>query len=274
VESIDMAQTIKIEAEPREDKGTTKVRRLRRAGWLPGIVYGEGQARQIRMNGRNFAHALRTHTSEHLIMDLEIAGLGVKKVLLQDVQLHPVYHHPIHVDFHEVSLTKRLRIKVPLRLLGEPTGVTQQGGVLQHVVREIEVECLPTDIPEHVDVDVSALSIGDSLTAGNIKLDEAKFKLISAKTLAIASVTAPREEEVEVAAVTEGVAGEPEVLREKKEEGEEGAAEGAPAKEGAKAAAGKEGAKPAAGKEGAKPAAGAAKPAAGAAKPAGKEGKK
>jgi large subunit ribosomal protein L25 len=267
-----MAKSMKISAETRVEQGTSVVKRMRRTGWIPGIVYGEGGVAKIRLNARDFATAMRAHEGEHRIMDLEVAGQGVRKVLLQEIQHDPVMHHPIHVDFHEVSMTKRIRIKVPLRLVGEPVGVVTFGGVLQHLVREAELECLPSDIPEHVDVDVSALGIGDSLTFADVKMDEKKYRLVSGRSVAVVSVTAPREEEAEVVPA-EGAAAEPEVLREKKpEEGEEGAE------------AGKEGAKPAAGgkEAGAKPAAGgkeaAGKPAAGgkdaAAKPAGKESKK
>ena len=245
-----MAKAMTVKAEPRAAGGTSVARRLRRSGVLPGVVYGEGKTGvNIQFNSHEFTKSLGHHAGEHQIMDLEIAGQGSKKVLLQEIQHHPITGAIIHVDFHEVSMTKKLRLEVSIRLVGEPHGVTQQGGVLEHLLRQIQVECLPADIPEHIDVDVSALSIGDSLKVGDIKTDEAKVKILSSKDLPIAAVSAPREEEVAATpdAAAAAATAEPEVLREKKpEEGE--AAEGA-AKD---AKAGGKDAKPAAGaKEGA-----------------------
>lgn len=234
-----MAQAMKVVAESRDKKGTSNVRRIRRSGGLPGIVYGEGGVSMIQLNEHEFNKALRSHASEHLIMDLEIAGQGTKKVLLQEVQHHALTGKIVHVDFHEISMTKKLRVEIPLRLVGEPHGVTQQGGVLEYLVRSIEIECLPGDILEHVDVDVSALQIGHGLSVGDIKLDAAKYTIITGKEIAIAAVSAPREEEA-AATPAEGAAAEPEVLREKKVEGEEGAAEAA----GGKDAKAKDAAKP------------------------------
>ena len=230
-----MAKAMKVAAEPREVGGTSQVRRLRRGGVLPGVVYGEGAAGlKIQVNEHNFNKAMKSHESEHLIMDLDIAGQGTKKVLLQEVQHHPVSGKIIHVDFHEISMTKKLRVEIPIKLIGEPVGVTQMGGVMEYLIRAVQIECLPTDIMEHIDVDVTKLSIGDTLTVGDIVLDAAKYTVITNKDIAIAAVTAPREEEVEAAPAAAEGAAEPEVLREKKEEGEAAAGEaGKDAKGGA-----------------------------------------
>lgn len=236
-----MAKAIKIEAEARASAGSSVARRLRRGGTFPGIVYGVGKTPcPVQVNQKAFVTALGGHINEHVILDLEIKGQDVRKVLLQDVQHHPITDQILHADFHEISMTEKLRIEIPVHLVGDPVGVTQNGGVLEHLVREITVECLPTDIVEAFNVDVSGLKIGDKLTAGDIALDQAKYTLITTKDLAVASVSAPREEE-EVKPAAEAVAAaEPEVIKEKKEEGEEGAA-----KEGGKEAkpAGKEGGK-------------------------------
>ena len=261
-----MAIGIAVKAEQRSGSGTSTSRRLRRGGLLPGVVYGDGKAGlSIQMDRHQFEKTMGPHLDEHMILDLEVAGVGGKKVLLQEVQYHPITHQLIHVDFHEVSMTKKLRVEMPLRLVGEPTGVTQQGGVLEHLLRVVMVECLPGDILEHVDVDVSQLSIGQSMNVGSaVKLDPAKYRVISDASIAVAAVTAPREEEA--AATPAAGPAEPEVLREKKDlegEGAEAKKDGAPAKDGAKKeaapAAGKDAAKPAAGKEAAKPAAKEAK---------------
>jgi large subunit ribosomal protein L25 len=253
-----MAKALKVEAQPREMGGSSQSRRLRRGGALPGIVYGEGkEGLRIQLDEHTFTKALKNHEGEHLLMDLDVAGQGTKKVLLQEIQHNHLTGKIIHVDFHEIALNKKLRVKVPLRLMGEPVGVTQQGGVLEYLVREIEIECLPTDIPEHLDVDVSGLSISQRITAGDIKSTDGKFTVTTSKDIAVAAVTAPREEEAAATPEAAAAAGaaEPEVLREKKEEGEEGAADGKAGAKDAKAAPAKD-AKAPAGKEAAKPAAG------------------
>lgn len=257
-----MAKGIAVSAEQRTANGTTGSRRLRRSGVVPAVVYGDGKpGLSIQVDRHQFEKTMGRHLDEHPILDLDVKGLGAKKVLLQDVQYHPISGLVIHVDFHEVSMTKKLRIEMPIRLVGEPTGVTQQGGVLEHLLRVVMIECLPTDILEHVDVDVSGLSIGQSLNVRNIVLDPAKYRIVSDGAIAVAAVKAPREEEV--AATPAATTAEPEVLREKKDA------------EGEGAEAGKDG-KPAAGKDAKAPAAkdAAKKDAAPAAKPAGKEAKK
>lgn len=249
-----MAKSVKVVAEARTSAGSSAVRRLRTTGKFPGIVYGVGKTPvNVQLDERAFNQALSTHASEHLLMDLEIVGGETKKVLLQEVQHHPLTGRVLHADFHEISMTEKLRVKIPVRLVNDPVGVVTDGGVMEYLMREIEVECLPGDIVEGFDVDVAAMKIGDSLSAGDIPLDPSKYTLITNKGLAIAAVSAPREEEVAAAPEAAAVA-EPEVLREKKEEGEEGAA-AEPGKD-AKPAAGAKEAKPAAGAKDVKPAAG------------------
>ncbi len=243
-----MATAIKVVAEVRATAGSSAGRRLRRAGNFPGVVYGVGKTPvSIQLNEKIFKQALHGHASEHVMMDLDIPGVETKKVLLQEVQHHPITGQIVHADFHEISLTEKLRIEIPLHLVGDPVGVTQHGGVLETLLRAIEVECLPTDIVESFDVDVSALGIGDSLSAGRVPLDPAKFTLVTPADFAIASVSAPREEEAEAPAAT--AAAEPEVIKEKKEEGEE-----APAEAGKKPEAAKKEEKAAAPAKGAAPA--------------------
>ncbi len=258
-------KSVTIKAKPRELSGKGASGRLRRTGWIPAVIYGEGVAnRNVQFNEHEFVQMMKAHKSEHLIMDLAVEGESARKVLLKDLQHHPVSGRVIHADFQEISMTKKLRVEIPIKLVGEPLGISQQGGILEHIVRTVEVECLPTDIPEQVELDVSALMIGDRRTIGDIQLDPAKFHVISAKDLAVATVVAPKAEE-EVAAPAEGeAAAEPEVITEKKAEGEEGeaAAEGAE-KKGAKGEekkpAGKEEAKKAEAPAGKEPAAAADK---------------
>jgi large subunit ribosomal protein L25 len=167
-----MAKGIAVSAEQRSANGTTGSRRLRRSGVVPAVVYGDGKpGLSIQLDRHQFEKTMGRHLDEHPILDLDVKGVGAKKVLLQDVQYHPLSGLVIHVDFHEVSMTKKLRVEMAIRLVGEAHGVTQQGGVLEHLLRVVMIECLPTDILEHVDVDVSGLSIGQSLNVRNIVLD-------------------------------------------------------------------------------------------------------
>lgn len=262
-----MAIGIAVKAEQRANHGTSQARRMRHTGVLPGVVYGDGKpGLNIQMDRHQFEKTMGSHLSEHPILDLDVTGVSPKKVLLQEVQYHPVTGQVIHVDFHEVSMTKKLKVAMAIRLVGEPHGVVQQGGVLEHLLRTVTIECLPGDILEHVDVDVSAMAIGDTLNVGDIKLDAAKYRVISDTHIAVAGVTAPREEEA-AAATTAATAAEPEVLREKKDLEGEGAEAGAK-----KEAGGKDGAKKEA--PAAKDAAAKGAPKAAAPKAAGKEAKK
>jgi large subunit ribosomal protein L25 len=223
-----MSDAIKIEAKTRKEEGSSAARRLRRNGVLPAIVYGAGNdPGMIALNEHDFEQLLRHHASENLVIDLAVDGDKVKKVLLKDVQHHPVSGQVLHADFQEISMTEMLRVNIALELTGTPSGVSQQGGVLEHLLREVEVECLPADIVEEIEVDVSALNIGDSLAVEDLPIDTSKYTVLTAADIAVAAVAAPRvsaaeeEEEAEGEAAEEGVGpAEPEVIKEKKEEDE------------------------------------------------------
>ena len=223
----------KLVAESRDVAGSAASRRLRRDGRVPGVINNEkGEAQWIRLNRHDFELMLHRHVSENLILDLAVDGKTEKKVLLKEVQHDPLTGHVLHADFVEISMTRKMRIGISIKLIGEPLGVSQQGGILEQSLRTLEVECLPTDLMEEIEVDVSALEIGSSLLVRDLKIDP-KLTVLTPEDLAVASVTAPRAEEVPVAeaAVEGAVPGEPELVGErgKKEEGEE-AAEAAGAK--------------------------------------------
>lgn len=246
-----MSQAIVIHAEPRRPGGSLAARRLRREGGIPAVVYSEGRPGEtVQVDAHDVAQLLRRHRGEHMLVDLEIGGAN-RKVLLKDVQHHPVDGHVIHIDFYEVSMTRRIRVEVPLRLVGDPIGVTQQGGILDHLLRAVEIECLPSDIPEELAIDVSGLAVGRHLSVADISIDAARYRVVTAPDIAVAAVSLPKTEEVAEAAAAEGAA-EPEVLTARKsEEGEEEPGKAA-AKEkegGAKDAASAKEAAPKAGKE-------------------------
>jgi len=226
----------KLVAELRDTAGSAVSRRLRRTGWIPAVVNNDkGEAQWIQLNRHNFELLLHRHVSESLILDLAVAGKDAKKVLLKEVQHDPVTGHSLHADFVEISMTRKMRIGIAIKLVGEPVGVSQEGGILEQSLRTLEVECLPTDLVEEIEVDVSALAIGHSILVRDLKLDATKLTVATPGDLAVASVAAPRAEEAPVveAAVEGAAATEPELVdaKGKTEEGEEGAEEAAaPAK--------------------------------------------
>ena len=212
-----MAQALKINAAPRAAQGTSNNRRLRHTGWFPGIVYGTGKPNQmVQVNEREFRKTLQGHSSEHMLLDLEISGQNAIKVLLQEVQHNSLTGVITHADFHEISMTEKIRAEIQVHLTGLPVGVSQGGGVLEHLLREVEIECLPGDLMEAINVDVSALNVGENLSVGDIQLDKAKYTILTDAELAVAMVAAPTVEEAKPAEA-EGAA-EPEVIKEKKPE--------------------------------------------------------
>jgi len=220
----------KLTAKLREAKGSAASGRLRRTGWFPAVVYGEGRpGLDIQLNEHDFVMMLRSHRSENMILDLAVEGQEkTYKVMLKAMQHHPITGRVIHVDFYEVSMTRAIQIEVPVKLVGVPNGVTNQGGMLEHVMRTMALECLPGDVIEELELDVTALNIGDTLRVRDVPVDTAKFKLLDDLDQVIVAVAAPRLEAEPAAAEAgaEGAAAGPEVLTEKKEaEGEKASEE-------------------------------------------------
>lgn len=211
---------IVIKAKARDKLGKEHAKKLRREGVIPAVVYGAQTAPlALEVEAKAFQALLRSGLGENIIVSLNIDDPknGNKKVLIRELQRDPVWGDILHIDFQQISLTKRLTINVPVHLLGTSVGVQQDGGILQHVLRELEVQCLPTDIPEKVEVDVTNLKIGDSIHVGDIKLES--VEILSDAQGSIVSVVPPtvfKEPEVAPAAAGE----EPEVITEKKEEEE------------------------------------------------------
>ncbi|MGH9792450.1 MAG: 50S ribosomal protein L25, partial [Candidatus Acidiferrales bacterium] len=193
---------------------------------------GKDSAVPVSVNAKQVASILRSEAGHNTIFKLKIAGKGENTVLLKDWQVDPVKGHLLHVDLLRIAMDVKMRVNVPVHTFGDPEGVKLQGGIFETVTREVEIECLPTDIPGEFRVDVSHLTIGKHLRAGDLPIDAAKHTLLTDAQRVIAHVVALRaEEEVvpEAAAVTaEGVAAapaEPEVIKKGKKEveGEEGA---------------------------------------------------
>lgn len=210
-------ERLTLTAQRRLMPGTRATQRLRGQGSIPGIVYGKATAPiSIRVDHKILIKTLNTKAGEHALVDIEIEGDSPWRspALVKAVQHDPVDGHILHVDFHTITLTEQIRLKVPVVLKGESIGVKQEGGILEQFLREVEVECLPTQIPSEVAVDVSNLQVGQTLHVSDLPA-LLSAKIITESTGVIASVQQPKEEKVEevAAAVTE-----PEVIREKKEE--------------------------------------------------------
>ncbi|MDR0993692.1 MAG: 50S ribosomal protein L25 [Verrucomicrobiota bacterium] len=208
----------KLTAKKRTGKGSAMAGRLRRTGWFPAVVYGEGRpGLNIQMNEHDFVMMLRSHRSESMIVDLEVEGVEKPyKVMLKAMQHHPISGRVIHVDFYEVSMTRKIEIEVPVKLVGEPYGVVNEGGMLEHILRTLTLECLPGDAIEEVALDVSGLHVGKALRVHDVPLDSAKFTVSDDLEQVIVAVAAPRMEQ----ASDEGDAKAPEVLTEKKADAE------------------------------------------------------
>jgi len=253
---------------------------LRSEGVVPAVIYGaHTKPLNVAVAVKELEKALHDATGENVLVDLLVDEGGTTRnrlALIQEVQHHPYEDSILHIDFHEVSATEKLRTAVPIRPIGEPAGVKTGGGILEYVMRELRVECLPQDLPEMIEVNVEKLEIGQSIHVGDVT-PPAGVTLLDNKGQTVFLVAAPITEE-ELAAMTEAAAApaaEPEVITAKPEEGEEGVVaegEAKPKAEAGKAeakapAAGAGGKAPAAGAPGKAPAAGATgkAPAAGAA---------
>jgi large subunit ribosomal protein L25 len=237
-------KSVALKAYPRSQVQRAEVTKLRAAGRVPATIYGRQAAPQnLEVNSKEIADLLNHSVSENLLVDLTVEKDARSKrlALVQEIQHHPLSGKVMHVDFHEVAETEKVTIFVPVETTGEPAGVKNGGGTLEHILHKLKVRCLPKDLPEQITLDVSALEIGKSIHLGEI-VPPAGVEIMGEKSRTVVTVAAPRaEEEVVVAAPA---AGDVEMTKEKKEEGAEGAApagkagEKAPAKGDAKAAAG------------------------------------
>jgi large subunit ribosomal protein L25 len=225
--------TVDLQGELRGETGKQVAKRLRRIQRIPAVVYGGQQgAVSVSVNPQELLSALES--GENVLINLSLTGGGTPKtslVILKELQRDPVKGRPLHADFQEVSMERKVRVEVPLVLSGEPIGVKDKGGILEHALRQLSVECLPLNIPEKFVVDVAGLDIGNALHVRDIGVAEG-IRILDDGGRVIASVSAPAAEEV--AAPTEEAPAEPEVVG-KKEKEEVEAGEDAKAKGGAEA---------------------------------------
>jgi len=225
-------EQVKVEAKTRETRGRNEAKRTRLTGEVPGIIYGgKGGPISVSVNTKHVTAILRSDAGHNTIFTLTVDGKDEVMALLKDWQVDPVKGALLHVDMMRVAMDVKMRVKIPVHTFGEPAGVKQQGGIFEMVTREVEIECLPADIPEEVRVDVSELMIGKHLRAGELPLDTTRFTLVTDAQRVIAHVVALKAEEVvtpdAVAADAAAAPAEPEVIKKGKKE-EEGEGEAAP----------------------------------------------
>jgi len=231
-----MASTIEqntLEAQPREAGTKNHARRVRQGGKIPGVLYGAGKdSLSVSVDPRHVSRILNSETGHNTIFDLALSGGEKTKAMIVDWQYEPIKGHLLHIDLKRIALDKVLRVSVPVTLVGEAAGVKQEGGIMEQMLREVEVECLPGDIPSHIDADVSHLTFGKVLRVSELPHSD-KIKFITDENQPVAHVTSVKEEVVatpEAVAAEAGTPAEPEVIKKGKQETEEEGAEAPAAK--------------------------------------------
>ncbi len=222
-----MRKDITIVAAPRETRGKNEARRLRAGGHIPAVLYGTGGPTvAVTVSPKEVNRILHSRTGHNTIFNLDLPDTENVPVMVVAWQHEPVHGHLLHIDLERIDLTRRLRVKVPVHTQGDSVGVKQQGGLLELVTREVEIECLPDDIPEHFLMDVTQLMLGQNLRASDVQLSGSMKLLSSPETVLCHVIELRIVEEVAPAVVAEAAPAaeaeaEPEVIKKgKKEEGE------------------------------------------------------
>ncbi len=213
-------ERITLKAEKRDIVGKGIARTLRREGMIPAVLYKGGGSIPIKLSRKELSQLINTTAGEQVMVNLQFSDGDSKLVLVKDYQVDPIKGDLLHTDFFEVSLTEKIRVTVHVTPVGEPIGVKRDGGILQHVLREIEVECLPDKIPGHIEIDISKLETGQSIRVSDLKLGEG-IKVLTDLDEVVANVIAPLVEEAAPVAPAAEVA-EPEVIKKGRKEEEAG----------------------------------------------------
>ena len=209
-----------VSAEPRESRGKNEARRVRVTGRIPAVIYGAFQEpRAVSVNPKEILKLIRGKTGHNTIFDIDVAGLERTPVIVADEQYHPVKGTLLHIDLKRIDLARKLRVSAPVHITGEAKGVKQQGGVLDVVTRSIEIECIPADIPDRFDVDVTELMIGDNVRVSDLPI-KSGVRVLTSPDAVIAHVVGIREEAAPEAAPAAAAAtpAEPEVAKKGKKE--------------------------------------------------------
>jgi len=214
-----------LDAEIREEVGKGKTKGLRDNGFIPAVIYADGKdALSLKLSNRQLVRLVHQHRIEGVIINLNIKDDKKHKsrpCLIKEIQHDPVHGEIVHVDFNQISLTKEIKVNIPITAKGESVGVKLEGGSLEHVLWEIEIECLPVNIPKDIQVDVSSLKLGESIHVRDIIVPSG-VKILNDPGAIVLSVAAPMKEEVPVETVEGEEKQEPEVIKEKKEVPAEG----------------------------------------------------
>jgi large subunit ribosomal protein L25 len=226
-----------LEANPRTAGNKNEARRVRVSGKIPAVVYGAGKdSLPVTVDPRQVQRILNSDSGHNTIFDLNLNGGERTKAMIVDWQYEPIKGKLLHIDVKRIAMDKALRVNIPILLKGEAAGVKQEGGILEQMLREVEIECLRGDIPSHIDVDVSELTFGKVLRVADLPHNE-KLKFLTDENQPVAHVTSVKEEVVAtpeaVAAEATAGASEPEVIKKGKQETDEEGAE-APAEKGEK----------------------------------------
>ena len=226
-------ETNVLEAHPRESGNKNMARRVRMGGKIPGVLYGAGKSSlSVSVDPRQVTRILNSKTGHNTIFDLALNGGEQTKAMIVDWQYEPIKGKLLHIDLKRIAMDKALKVSVPIFLRGEAAGVKQEGGILEQILREVEIECLPADIPSHVDADVSELVFGKVLRVSDLSLGE-KVKVLTDPHQPVAHVTTVKEEVVatpEAVAAEAAAPAEPEVIKKGKQETEEEGGEAPAAK--------------------------------------------
>jgi large subunit ribosomal protein L25 len=224
-----------LDAVERNQRGKNEARRLRATGRIPAVVYGgKDGGKAIAVDPKILARILRTGQGANTLIALNLPGAGDARVLVREYQLDPITHELLHADFYRVAMDKLLRVQVTVVAHGEPKGVKQQGGVLDIVHRQVEIECLPADIPNHIEIDVTELMVGQSVRVKDVATSS-KWKALSDPEMMLLHVIIPKVEETPApgteaaAAGTAATPAEPEVIKKGKKDEETAEAAPAPA---------------------------------------------
>jgi large subunit ribosomal protein L25 len=227
-------ETNLLEAQTREAGSKNHARRVRQEGKIPAVVYGAGkESLSITVDPRVVTRILNSETGHNSIFDLALNGEKTKAMIV-DWQYEPIKGRLLHIDLKRIALDKVLKVSVPIFLVGEAAGVKQEGGIMEQILRELEIECLPADIPSHIDADVSELTFGKVLRVSDLPHSD-KLKFLTDANQPVAHVTSVKEEVAatpDAAAAEAATPAEPEVIKKGKQETEE---EGEAAEKGDKA---------------------------------------
>lgn len=209
---------VSMKAIARENTKKSFAKKLRAAGKVPAVVYGKKvESLPVTVQEKEIWQILRTEANA--VITMEIENEGSHPVMVYEVQKDPISNRLLHIDFHQIDLTEKIRTQVALEVIGEAIGVREEGGVLQYGTFEVEVRCLPGDVPSSIEIDVSELQIGDSLTVADLTVSE-EIEIMSEPTETVVSVLAPQQEEEETDA-DEDAPTEPELVGQEEEADEE-----------------------------------------------------